>query len=76
MVTRLVLLVLEVVFVLALLLGVGLWSVPAALVLAGVLGVVAVERTLAGLPGKGPGREPVRAVRAAGVPGESGRSPD
>ncbi|MFJ8791405.1 hypothetical protein [Streptomyces sp. NPDC102462] len=53
MVTRLVLHVLEVVFVLALLLGVGLWSVPAALVLAGVLGVVAVERTLAGPPRKG-----------------------
>ncbi|MET9957042.1 hypothetical protein ABZ135_36580 [Streptomyces sp. NPDC006339] len=36
--------VLEVVFVLAVVAGVGMWSVPAALVLAGVLGVVAVER--------------------------------
>ncbi|GHA61055.1 hypothetical protein ACFWMH_22005 [Streptomyces tendae] len=53
MVTRRVLNVLEVVFVLALLLGVGLWSVPAALILGGVLGVVAVERTLAGLPREG-----------------------
>ena len=56
MVTRLALQVLEVVFVLALLLGVGLWSVPAALILAGVLGVVAVERALAELPRKGAGR--------------------
>ncbi|MGW0032116.1 hypothetical protein ACWDXD_20100 [Streptomyces sp. NPDC003314] len=38
------LVVLEVVFVLAVVAGVGMWSVPAGLVLAGVLGVVAVER--------------------------------
>ncbi|MCW5252222.1 hypothetical protein [Streptomyces sp. SHP 1-2] len=50
MVTRLVLQVLEIAFVLVGLLGVGLWSVPAALVLGGVLGTVAVERSLAGLP--------------------------
>ncbi|MFF5784194.1 hypothetical protein ACFY8P_04395 [Streptomyces sp. NPDC012693] len=43
MVTRL-LFMLEVVFVLAVVAGVGMWSVPAGLVLAGVLGVVAVER--------------------------------
>ncbi|MDX3343701.1 hypothetical protein PV409_37765 [Streptomyces sp. ME02-6979.5a] len=36
--------VLEVLFVLAVVAGVGMWSVPAALVLAGVLGVLAVER--------------------------------
>ena len=36
--------VLEVAFVLAVVAGVGMWSVPAALILAGVLGVVAVER--------------------------------
>lgn len=36
--------VLEVGFVLAVVAGVGMWSVPAGLVLAGVLGVVAVER--------------------------------
>lgn len=36
--------VLEVLFVLAVVAGVGMWSVPAGLVLAGVLGVVAVER--------------------------------
>ncbi|MEU1122138.1 hypothetical protein ABZ371_00760 [Streptomyces sp. NPDC005899] len=36
--------VLEVVFVLAVVAGVGMWSVPAALVLAGALGVLAVER--------------------------------
>ncbi|MEU0359925.1 hypothetical protein [Streptomyces cyaneofuscatus] len=36
--------VLEVLFVLAVVVGVGMWSVPAGLVLAGVLGVVATER--------------------------------
>lgn len=36
--------VLEVVFVLAVVAGVGMWSVPAGVVLAGVLGVLAVER--------------------------------
>ncbi|MGW9437942.1 hypothetical protein [Streptomyces sp. NPDC055607] len=36
--------VLEVAFVLAVVAGVGMWSVPAGLVLTGVLGVVAVER--------------------------------
>ncbi|WP_406420034.1 hypothetical protein [Streptomyces sp. NBC_00842] len=36
--------VLEVLFVLAVVAGVGMWSVPAGLVLAGVLGVLAVER--------------------------------
>ena len=36
--------VLEVLFVLAVVAGVGMWSVPAGVVLAGVLGVVAVER--------------------------------
>lgn len=36
--------VLEVLFVLAVVAGVAMWSVPAGLVLAGVLGVVAVER--------------------------------
>ncbi len=35
---------LEVVFLLAALAGVAMWSVPAALVLGGVLGVLAVER--------------------------------
>ncbi|MFD5875698.1 hypothetical protein [Streptomyces sp. NPDC060322] len=39
--------VVEVLFVLAALAGVAMWSVPAALVLAGVLGVVAVERAQA-----------------------------
>ncbi len=36
--------ILEVLFVFAVVAGVGMWSVPAALVLAGVLGVLAVER--------------------------------
>ncbi|MFI9497854.1 hypothetical protein ACIG92_08285 [[Kitasatospora] papulosa] len=36
--------VLEVLFVLAVVAGVAMWSVPAALILAGVLGVLAVER--------------------------------
>lgn len=39
--------VLEILFVLSALVGVAMWSVPAALILAGVLGVVAVERTQA-----------------------------
>lgn len=36
--------VLEMLFVLAVVVGVGLWSVPAGVVLAGVLGVLAIER--------------------------------
>lgn len=36
--------VVEVLFLLAVVAGVAMWSVPAALVLAGVLGVLAVER--------------------------------
>ncbi|MFB7219347.1 hypothetical protein [Streptomyces sp. NPDC056227] len=36
--------ILEVLFVLAVVAGIALWSVPAGLVLAGVLGVLAVER--------------------------------
>lgn len=48
---------LEVVFVLLAVAGVGLWSVPAALILAGVAGVVAVERAAARPPaGKEAGR--------------------
>ena len=35
---------LEVVFVLAVVAGVGMWSIPAGVVLAGVLGLLAVER--------------------------------
>jgi hypothetical protein len=42
------LLVLEVLFVLAIVAGVAMWSVPGALVLGGVLGVVAIERAQAG----------------------------
>ncbi|WP_190157326.1 hypothetical protein [Streptomyces litmocidini] len=49
--TRL-LFVLEALFVLAAVAGVGMWSVPASLVLAGVLGVVAVEREQAGRKAK------------------------
>ncbi|MFE7398911.1 hypothetical protein [Streptomyces sp. NPDC057557] len=37
----------EMLFLLIALVGVGMWSVPAALVLAGVLGVVAAERAQA-----------------------------
>ncbi|MFG2670844.1 hypothetical protein [Streptomyces sp. NPDC048445] len=37
----------EVLFLLVALVGVALWSLPAALVLGGVLGVVAVERAQA-----------------------------
>jgi hypothetical protein len=44
---RLLLLFAEVVFVLVLLAGVALVSVPAALILGGLLGVVAVERASA-----------------------------
>jgi len=40
------LLILEVVFVLVLLVGLSLWSVPAAVVLGGLLGVVACERAM------------------------------
>ncbi|MEU0522757.1 hypothetical protein [Streptomyces niveus] len=36
--------VLEVLFILVALAGVAMWSLPAALILTGVLGVVAVER--------------------------------
>ncbi|UUS30838.1 MULTISPECIES: hypothetical protein [Streptomyces] len=43
--------VLELLFVAAVLAGVGMWSVPAALVLGGVLGVLAVERAQAGRKG-------------------------
>ncbi|MFC9700921.1 hypothetical protein ACFTWD_09545 [Streptomyces sp. NPDC056943] len=41
------LLVLEVVFVLVVMTGLALWSVPAALVVGGVLGVLACERAMA-----------------------------
>lgn len=41
------LVVLETAFVLVLVAGLGLWSVPAALVVGGVLGVLACERALA-----------------------------
>ncbi|MCL6733299.1 hypothetical protein [Streptomyces neyagawaensis] len=53
------LVVLEVVFVLVLVAGVALWSVPGALVLGGVLGVLACERALADrrVPGEGRGGE-------------------
>jgi uncharacterized membrane-anchored protein YitT (DUF2179 family) len=44
--------VLEVLFVLLAVAGVALWSVPAALVLAGVAGVVAVERATARPPAR------------------------
>ncbi|MFF1961002.1 hypothetical protein ACFVWX_29010 [Streptomyces sp. NPDC058220] len=44
--------VLEILFVLAALAGVAMWSLPAALIVAGVLGVVAVERQQAGRPPK------------------------
>lgn len=39
--------VLEAMFVLFVVVGVGLWSVPAGLVVAGVLGVIAIERAQA-----------------------------
>jgi hypothetical protein len=42
-----VLLALEVVFVLVVVVGVALWSVPAAMVLGGVLGALACERASA-----------------------------
>ncbi|MFF9215620.1 hypothetical protein [Streptomyces viridosporus] len=58
-----VLLVLEVLFVLVALGGLALWSVRGALVVAGVLGVVACERALADRRG---GR------RAAGAAGGEG----
>ncbi|WP_330349581.1 hypothetical protein [Streptomyces sp. NBC_00582] len=41
------LLVLEVVFVLVVVVGLSLWSVPAAVMLGGVLGVLACERAMA-----------------------------
>lgn len=41
---------LEVLFVLAALSGVAMWSLPAALIVAGVLGVLAVERHAAERP--------------------------
>lgn len=46
--------VLELLFVAALLVGVGMWSIPAALVLGGVLGVVAVERAQTSRKGASP----------------------
>lgn len=45
--------VLEVLFVLAVVAGIGMWSVPAGVVLAGVLGVLAVEREQARRKGTG-----------------------
>ncbi|WP_262058527.1 hypothetical protein [Streptomyces sp. STR69] len=55
------LLVLEVVFVLVGVAGLALWSVPAALVVAGVLGVLACERAMSRADrraaGAGRGRE-------------------
>lgn len=45
--------VLEVLFLLAVVGGLAMWSVPAGLVLAGVLGVVAVEREQARRKGAG-----------------------
>ncbi|MEV6437245.1 hypothetical protein [Streptomyces anulatus] len=42
--------VLEIVFVLTALAGVAMWSLPAALLTAGVLGVLAVERAQAARP--------------------------
>lgn len=45
--------VLEVLFVLAVVAGIGMWSVPAGAVLAGVLGVLAVERMQAQRKGGG-----------------------
>ncbi|MFF4746799.1 hypothetical protein [Streptomyces sp. NPDC001268] len=45
------LMTLELVCVAAVVAGVALWSVPAAMVLGGVLGVVAVERAQAGRKG-------------------------
>ncbi|MGW2837315.1 hypothetical protein ACWCWD_06340 [Streptomyces sp. NPDC001493] len=45
--------VVEVLFLLAGLAGVAMWSVPAGLVLAGVLGVLAVEREQARRKGTG-----------------------
>ncbi|MFD8404658.1 hypothetical protein ACFV1G_08240 [Streptomyces anulatus] len=45
--------VLEVLFVLAVVVGLAMWSVPAGLVLAGTLGVVAVEREQARRKGAG-----------------------
>jgi len=44
------LLVLEVVFVLVAVAGLALWSIPGALVVGGVLGVLACERALAKRP--------------------------
>jgi hypothetical protein len=53
------LVVLETVFVLVIVAGLALWSVPAALVVGGVLGVLACERALADrrVPGEGRGGE-------------------
>ncbi|MEU4348299.1 hypothetical protein [Streptomyces sp. NPDC023838] len=45
------LLALEIVFVAAVVAGVALWSVPAALILGGLLGVVVVERAQASRKG-------------------------
>lgn len=54
------LLVMEVVFVLVALCGVALWSVPAALLAGGALGVLAVERASAARAAAGNGREAKR----------------
>ncbi|MBE1598960.1 hypothetical protein [Streptomyces stelliscabiei] len=53
------LVLLETVFVLVIVAGLALWSVPAALVVGGVLGVLACERALADrrVPGEGRGGE-------------------
>lgn len=55
MVTNALLTVLEVGFVLLIVTGVALWSIAAALIVAGVAGVVAVERAAARPP---VGKEP------------------
>lgn len=53
------LVVLETLFVLVIVAGLALWSVPVALVVGGVLGVLACERALADrrVPGQGRGGE-------------------
>lgn len=53
------LVLLETAFVLVIVAGLALWSVPAALVVGGVLGVLACERALADrrVPGQGRGGE-------------------
>ncbi len=49
------LLVLEVLFVLVLLAGLALWSVPASLVLGGLLGVLGCERAMSRAEGRAAG---------------------